>query len=171
MPEHDLGVVILTNRGRQNSLVDAIKNWILDAYLGEGGTDWSEVFLAVAREQEKEAAAERKRMEAGRVSGTSPSLPLERYTGRYVDSAYGEGRVSLEDGNLIVDIGPEIRGVMEHWHYDTFRIIWDYAYLGDMLAPFKIDARGEISALQLPGWWPKFRRVGDLVPVVGGPRR
>lgn len=171
MPEHDLGVVILTNRGRQNSLTDAIKNWILDAYLGEGGTDWSEEFLAVVGEQEKEAAAERKRMEAGRASGTSPSLPLERYTGRYVDSAYGEGRVSLEDGNLIVEIGPEIRGVMKHWHYDTFRIIWDYAYLGDMLATFKIDARGKISALELPAWWPKFRRVGDLVPVVGGPRR
>jgi hypothetical protein len=152
-------------------LFDAIRNWVLDAYLGVGGTDWSAEFRTVMREGEEEAAAERERERAARVTGTSPSLPLERYTGRYVDSAYGEGRVSLEGGNLVVKIGPEIHGTMEHWHYDTFRIVWDYAYLGDMLATFTLDAAGNVAQFELPGWWPKFRRGGDLVPVVGGPRR
>ena len=169
MPEENLGVVILTNRGRQNLLLDAIKNWILDTYLGKPGTDWSAEFLSVSAEQEEEAAAERKRIEGARVPGTSPSLLLERYTGTYLDSAYGDGHVSLEDGILHLNIGPQIRGSMEHWHYDTFRIVWDYAYLGDMLATFTMNADGDVIGLELPGWWPKFRRTGDLVPVVGGP--
>jgi CubicO group peptidase (beta-lactamase class C family) len=171
MPEENLGVVILTNRGRQNMLYDAIRNWVLDAYLETSGNDWSAEFLAVMREQEAEGAKERERTERERVSGTSPSLSLDRYTGLYLDSAYGKGRVSLQDGALVIEIGPEIRGVMEHWHFDTFRIVWDYAYLGDMLATFRLDAAGRVVELELPGWWPTFRRVADLVPVVGGPRR
>ncbi len=154
-----------------NSLHAAIRNWVLDAYLGEGGTDWSAEYLAVWREQQREAEAMREQIESRRVGGTEPSLPLEGYTGIYLDSAYGEGRVSLEEGSLVVEIGPEIRGTMQHWHYDTFRIVWDYAYLGDMLATFELDAAGRVEELVLPGWWPKFRRTGDIVPVIGGPTR
>jgi CubicO group peptidase (beta-lactamase class C family) len=171
LPEDSLGVVVLTNRGGQNGLFDALRNWILDAYLGASGTDWSAEFLAVMREGEARADEYRQRIESDRVAGTRPSLELEEYTGIYLDSAYGEGRVSLENGRLVVAIGPEIRGVIEHWHYDTFRIVWDYAYLGDMLATFTIDAAGKVTELELPGWWPKFRRIGDYVPVVGGPSR
>jgi len=171
LPEDSLGIVVLTNRGGQNALFDALRNWILDAYLGAAGTDWSAEFLAVTREQARRANEERARIERERVRGTQPSLGLDRYTGIYVDSAYGEGRVSLDDGQLVIEVGPEIRGVLEHWHYDTFRIAWDYAYLGDMLATFTIDADGRVVGLELPGWWPTFRRVGDYVAVVGGPRR
>jgi CubicO group peptidase (beta-lactamase class C family) len=171
MPELNLGVIVLTNLGRRNALFNAVRNHVLDSYLGAPPTDWNAEFLAVVEEQEVEEAADRARTDSTRVRGTEPSLSLARYTGVYVDSAYGEGRVWLGDGKLVLEIGPEIRGTMEHWHYDTFRITWDYAYLGSMLATFRLDSGGNVAALDLPGWWPKFHRVGDLVPVIGGPRR
>jgi hypothetical protein len=79
--------------------------------------------------------------------------------------------VSLEDAALRIEVGPEIRGRMEHWHYDTFRIVWDYAYLGDMLGTFVLGPDGQLTGLELPGWWPTFQRVREPLPVVGGPSR
>ncbi len=171
MPEERLGLVVLTNRGRQNMLFDAIRNWILDAYLGVDAPDWSAEFMDVMRRNEERAASEEKRVREARVRGTRPSQPLERYTGIYLDSAYGEARVSLDDDALRIEVGPEIRGRMEHWHYDTFRIVWDYAYLGDMLGTFVLGPDGQLTGLELPGWWPTFRRVREPLPVVGGPSR
>jgi CubicO group peptidase (beta-lactamase class C family) len=170
MPEEGLAVVVLTNRGRQNLLFDAVRNWILDAYLGAGGTDWHSEFLAVTREQEEREAQEVRRIQAERVPGTRPALPLERYAGVYSDSAYGGAQVRYENGALAIRIGPELRGTMEHWHYNTFRVVWEYAYDPPLLANFELDARGGVVGLTLPGWWPSFRRVGDPVPTVGGPR-
>lgn len=171
MPEERLGLVVLTNRGGGNSLFDVIRNWILDVYLGADPVDWSAEFQEVVRRGIERAAVEERRVREGRVRGTQPSLPLESYTGVYLDSAYGEGRVSLVDGALVLEIGPEIRARMEHWHYDTFRLVFDYAYLGEMLGTFRIGSDGTIVGLDLPGWWPKFRRLHAPLPVVGGPVR
>jgi CubicO group peptidase (beta-lactamase class C family) len=171
MPEEGLGIVVLTNRGQQNSLFDVIRNRILDAYLGAPAVDWSAEFQDVVRRGVERAAAEERRVREERVRGTQPSLPLERYAGSYLDDAYGEGRVSVDGDALVLEIGPEIRGRMEHWHYDTFQIVFDYAYLGEMLGTFQLGSDGDVVGLELPGWWPKFRKVHPPLPVVGGPSR
>lgn len=170
LPEEGLAVVVLTNRGRQNLLFDAVRNWVLDAYLGAVGPDWHAEFLAVMREQEEAEAAALRRIQAERVEGTRPTLPLERFSGVYADSTYGGAQVRFESGALVIRIGPELRGTMEHWHYNTFRVVWEYAYDQPLLATFELNGRGEVVGLSLPGWWPSYRRVGDLVPTVGGPR-
>jgi CubicO group peptidase (beta-lactamase class C family) len=169
LPEEGLAVIVLTNRGNGNTFFDAVRNWILDAYLDAESPDWSAEFAAALRAEEARAAAEQARADSERVSGTRPSLPLARYTGVYADSAYGQARVTLEDGRLVVRIGPQLKGVAEHWHFDTFRVVWEYAYDQPLLLTFELSARGEVTRATFPGWWPSFSRVGDILPVVGGP--
>lgn len=148
IPEEELGVVILSNRGGTNFPV-AMMYRVIDAYLGVPDRDWSALALAAEKEVEGKAEAERKKVEAARVSGTSPSLPLDQYAGVFADSMYGEVHVRVRDGKLAASIGPFFTGTLEHWHFNTFRATWDTAVLGRVFLTFMIDAKGKADALDV----------------------
>ena len=54
------------------------------------------LLLRYGRDFEKQAEAARKKAEATRVQGTSPTLPLARYAGTYADPLHGEVVVTIE---------------------------------------------------------------------------
>lgn len=163
LPDQGVGVVILTNKGSWNSLHDVIRNRVLDAYLGAEPVDWSEIFLDDVRRQRAQADEAARAAVEARVPGTSPSLDRADYVGAYHNEAFGEARVRLEGDRMIVQVGPSIMGVLEHWHFDTFRVIWGNPYLGTSLVTFELDAEGRPSALGFDNWWPVYERVA------GGP--
>ena len=148
IPEEELGVVILSNRGGTSFPV-AMMYRVIDAYLGVPDRDWSALALAAEKEAEGKAEAERKKVEAARVSGTSPSLPLDQYAGVFADSMYGEVHVRVRDGKLAASIGPFFTGTLEHWHFNTFRATWDNVVLGRVFLTFMIDAKGKADALDV----------------------
>jgi CubicO group peptidase (beta-lactamase class C family) len=160
LPEHDVGVVILTNKGSWSSLHDVIRNRVLDAYLGADPVDWSRVFLDDVEAQRADAAAADQARRTARVTGTRPSLPLDRYTGAYENEAFGEAHVRMEGDRLVVQVGPSIMGVLEHWHHDTFRVNWGNPYLGWSLVDIDLDAAGHPTSLTFDNWWPEYRRAG-----------
>lgn len=148
IPEEELGVVVLSNRGGTNFPV-AMMYRLIDAYLGVPERDWSTLALAAEKEAEGKAEAERKKVEAARVSGTSPSLPLDHYAGVFADSMYGEVHVRVREGKLAASIGPFFTDTLEHWHFNTFRATWDNAVLGRVFLTFMIDAKGKADALEV----------------------
>ena len=79
------------------------------------------------------------------MPGTSPSLPIERYTGIYSDSLYGDLKIGLENGHLIAQFGPAFIGDLEHWHYDTFRITWRNTYFDKNRVSFVLDEDGKVK--------------------------
>lgn len=159
LPKENVGVVILTNLGAWNSLADALRNRILDAYLGAPPTDWSAVYLRSARRDRAAADSAERALVAARVRGTSPSLPLAGYAGAYRNRAYGDAHVRMENGRLVAQIGPSIAGDLEHWHYNTFRATWRNPYLGWSLVTFDLDAAGKVKMLRNASWWPDYSRV------------
>ena len=160
IPEERLGVVILSNRGRGNTLFAALRNRVLDAYLGAPARDWSAEYLARARRAEARADSAEKEWDAKRVTGTKPSWPLERYVGTYVDSAYGAATVRLDGKELVVRLGPRHSGKLEHWHFDTFIATWENPLWGRSAITFPIDAEGEITELVVRGLR-SYRRVDE----------
>jgi CubicO group peptidase (beta-lactamase class C family) len=148
IPEEELGVVVLSNRGGNNFPV-AIMYQVIDAYLGVRGRDWSALALAAENEAERKAEVERKKVEAARVSGTSASLPLDQYAGVFADSMYGDVHVRVREGKLAASIGPFFAGTLEHWHFNTFRATWDNPVLGRVFLTFMIDAKGKADALEV----------------------
>ena len=167
LPEEDVGVVILTNKGQWNALADVIRNRVLDAYLGAEPVEWSEVFLEDVRRQRASADSAEAAKIAARIPGTTPSLGLEGYTGAYENPAFGEAEVALENGRLVLRIGPSIAGDLEHWHYDTFRATWRNPYLGWALVSFDLDAQGRVARFRPDNWWPSYERVA--APPTEGP--
>ena len=150
VPEAKLGFVILSNADGHN-MNPAIAYRIIDAYLGAPARDWSSIFLAQQKKAEAAQAEAERKMAEGRAKDTRPSLPLERYTGTYADSMYGNATVKLENGKLVLRYGPTFEGELEHWHYDTFRALWRNKMLGTSFVTFALDASAKVSDMDIEG--------------------
>ena len=109
-----------------------------------------------------QADSARLRQEAQRVSGTRPTLALERYAGTYDDSLYGAVTVTYQNGKLELQRGAR-RATLEHWHYDTFRVRWENAWQGSSMLTFVIGPRGTPDRLEMSGatWRRAEARAGD----------
>ncbi|HSF18076.1 MAG TPA: serine hydrolase [Vicinamibacteria bacterium] len=150
-PEEELGIVVLTNTSPTGSLAHASVTYhILDGFLAAGEeTDWRARFRELgARQDELREERESKRVES-RVSGTTPSLGLDRYAGTYEDEMYGEILVSLEDGHLVVRRHRAWVGDLEHWHYDTFLVRWRDRVMGETRVTFRLSLEGKVSSLEV----------------------
>jgi CubicO group peptidase (beta-lactamase class C family) len=148
LPEQRLGVIVLANLDHAE-LRHALMYRVFDLYLKQPERDWSADVRVVYRKLEAEAKEAEKRQEAQRVTGTRPSLPLEAYAGRYVDSLYGNTQVRLERGALVTSLGPGFVGDLEHWHFETFRARWRDRALGTDLITFTLTPDGKVGTLAI----------------------
>jgi hypothetical protein len=159
IPEEKLGLVILTNLNG-NVLPQALMFKIFDSYLGAPQRDWSSEMLKVVKGLEETAKAQEKKSEAERVKGTSPSLPLDRYSGTYKSDMYGEIKVAVENGKLLTTFGPNFTGDLEHWHFDTFRVNWRDRMQGKGFVSFRLNRQGKVDELNVENLT-DFTRVPD----------
>ena len=162
LPEEGLGVIVLTNYA-PSAPTSAITYRILDAYLGESERDWNEVFVGFRNQGEDRARQREERLQASRIEGTEPSLPLEAYAGTYTEAVSGETAVRLEDGHLVFDYNPRHLGDLEHWHHDVFRVTWRHPIF-DMAAQsflrFELNEKGAVTGLEVTFYDPiRFERV------------
>ncbi len=140
LPEEALGVIVLTN-GPRTSFPEALVYRVVDSYLGAPVKDWNKLRLEVSLEYRKKQKEAEQAQEAARMTGTRPSLPLERYAGTYSRPLLGELTVSADKGRLRVGFAGW-EGEAEHWHHDTFRVKWKNEALGTALVTFHLDAQG-----------------------------
>lgn len=163
VPEEDLGMVILTNRGG-SSLGTPLMYRIVDAYLEAPETDWATHFRSNADSMEAEAEEQEQELRDARMQGTSPSLELAAYSGTYRDNLYGPVEVREEHGGLTLSFH-SFAADLEHWHLDTFRADWRSEQTNERSLPaslftFHLNARGEVEALEVPGLG-RFARVPE----------
>jgi CubicO group peptidase (beta-lactamase class C family) len=155
IPAEGIGVVVMTNL-TGSDLHTALMYYVFDTLLGRPARDWSAEYLAQA-EAPTTAAERQAREESSRVPGTRPSLELAGYAGTYSDNLYGEVRLTLEEGGLVLRYSPDYVADLEHWHHDTFRARWRSAGFGTAFVSFSLDRAGQPRALDLQGFT-TFRR-------------
>ena len=155
-----LGVYVLGNLDHAE-LRHAIMYTVFDRYLGPSSPgagvgetngadrDWSAEFLKLYADLRKQADAEHAKKDALRVTGTSPSLPLQKLAGEYVDSLHGDVSVTHDANGLHIRYGAAYVGQLEHWHFDTFRATWKAAWRDPVLVSFHLDEDGRPSALEM----------------------
>ncbi|MGE0363082.1 MAG: serine hydrolase [Vicinamibacterales bacterium] len=148
--DRGLGVYVLANLDHAE-LRHALMYTVFDRYLGQPARDWSAEFRGLYGELARTAAAERARAEAARVTGTSPTLPLDRYAGSYRSPVFGTVTVTREGAGLHLRYGTGFSGSLEHWHYDTFRAVWEARWRGTSPATFSLDARGRVASVTTSG--------------------
>jgi CubicO group peptidase (beta-lactamase class C family) len=163
MPEEKLGLVVLSNMNG-SLLPVALMYRIFDSFLHAPQRDWSAEFLKTTKTFEQAGQAAEKKQESERVTGTNPSLSLEKYPGTYRNDLYGDVTVTSNNGKLHLRFGPAFTGDLEHWHYDTFRARFFAAGDAKIFVTFALNAQGKLDNLTLgmPGMaeYP-FKRVAE----------
>src|SRR5262245_44863922 len=151
IPDTKLGIVVLTNQEASGAM-EAISFHIIDHYLNASATDWIGAFRAVSEQQLTQVKEVEKRQSAARKAESKPSLPPEKYAGRYNDAWYGEVTIALEDGKLVLRFSrtPGLEGDLEHWQYDTFVARWrDRSLSADAFVTFALKPDGGIDQMKM----------------------
>jgi CubicO group peptidase (beta-lactamase class C family) len=169
IPEDNFGMVILTNMNG-SALPSVLMYKTFDLHLKAPPKDWSADRRKAYEGQVRQGREAQKRLEAQRVSGTKPSLPLAQYAGVYVDSMYGDARVREEGAKLVLSRSPAFVADLEHWHFDTFRATWRARNLGRTFVSFRLGATGKADelVLDLGGAPTSFKRRPDVVDTTAG---
>ena len=142
VPEENFGFVILTNTN--TSITSPLMYKTLDMFLSEDDTDWSKLFLA------KNIKPDDLNHEEGRIPNTKPSLDLQAYTGIYGGNVYGNTKVYLENGQLMLQMQHTkiFKGTLNHWHYDTFEIEFKAVpSLPKGKVQFTLNEKGEVGEM------------------------
>ncbi len=150
MPEEKTGVYIFANLDHAE-IRHALMFKALDQFALGGNRDWSAEFLTLYTNLHKEAEKKNKENEAKRVLHTNPSLPLESYTGKFEDPLYGTAEVTIKNGSLFIRINQKLTGKIEHWNYDSFRILYDKEWNGKDIISFRLNTLGKVSELVMGG--------------------
>jgi hypothetical protein len=152
IPDLNLGIVVLTNQLTGSGVTNSVTWTIADHYLGAPRTDYVALYAKARDEQEKKYAEEQQKHEAARAKDSTPSLPLERYAGRYTDPWYGDVNIAQENGKLVMRFShtPELTADLEHWQHDTFIARWRARFLdADAFVTFSLDPDGDITTIAM----------------------
>jgi|TARA_B110000263_G_scaffold242541_1_gene248127 CubicO group peptidase (beta-lactamase class C family) len=166
IPDIKLGWVVFNNGGSGASTLIGYE--IIDAFLGlEDDVDWSAKGKKSYAMQTARADSLRTDVDSRRVMGTQPRLESSGYKGDYHDDFYGNMTVTASDGKIILSRGNALRGTLNHWHYDTFRVRWDSprerASFGNEFITFHFNAKNEAHIMErfLDGNPVYFNKVKD----------
>lgn len=146
LQSHNVGVVVFANLDHAE-LRHALMFRVFDMYLGGELRDWSTDMRQMYAEIAERGARAREEFHSERIAGTSPTLALDRYAGRYSSDLLGEIEITLRDGVLEIRRSDFFVGEMEHWHYDTFRTVWQHRWVGDSFATFRFDMEGGVAGI------------------------
>lgn len=145
MPADSIGVIVFTNRVSQ--LPGIIAFIVYDRLLGLPETPWSDRGLKDYLKGRETARESRKKPDADRVMGTSPSHKLADYAGIFEDPAYGKVYISFRNDSLSFKFN-QYELPLYHYHYDRFMTPDDQLY-GKWSLMFSTDAQGEIIQVKI----------------------
>ena len=170
LPEEKFGVVVMANLDG-TGLPSALARQLVDLQLKAPARDWSAEAVARAQAQQARAREAQQRADANRPPAGTPSLPLARYAGRYVDSLYGSIEVTEAGGALRMRFGPQRTATLEHWSADHFRAKYDALLMPPFFISFRTSPAGTVSAVEaeLMGTPVTFTRAAP--PGRGAPPR
>lgn len=151
LPEHKLGVSVLTNQ-ESGAAYNAIIHHILDRYLNAPTFDWLRAYKAVEARRRMEVASRDEQSAASRRADSKPSLPLGQYMGTYRDRWYGDIKIEAEGEKLVIRFTktPSLVGDLVHWQYDTFVARWwDRELRADAFVTFSLTPSGSIDGVKM----------------------
>ena len=151
IPDQRISIIILNN-GNDGFVDNAIRGDFLDILVKGKEFDWIGEYTNIkARSEAYEQSNKKQRLES-RVSGTKPSLPPDDYTGLFRDKSYGDAEVKIDSGKLRLTFLPAktvFTGELEHWHYDTFKVVFKDPFLTFGLITFNFNSAGKVTGFKI----------------------
>jgi len=155
IPDLKLGIVILTNTEDGGGvLFSAIKQTILDSYLGLDDFGWvdkySKYFNAYSANNDSVTAKVWQTVAAAK----NIKINTSDYTGIYEDKWFGKVEVFLKGNQLWFKSyrSPKLNGPMSFYKANTFAIKWEYQDMpADAFAMFTLDENGKAQGIKMKG--------------------
>lgn len=144
LPRDNIGMVILTNRSG-TPLPSIISNNVIDRLLGLDQVDWNGRIKKQVEEGKERAEKARKEKDKDRKPNTTPSHPLEEYTGDYHHPGYGVISI-MKTGDQLNAVYNSMPYSGKHYHYDVFEFNYEM-YDMSFKASFLTDLKGNIGSL------------------------
>jgi CubicO group peptidase (beta-lactamase class C family) len=159
LPDEKLGVYIFGNYDHaevRHVLMYKTLDWFA---LGET-RDWNAEFKKLYTGLAEKGKKQRQEFETKRVAGTSPSLPLQQYAGKYSSPLFGEAEVVLNGDKLSVNVNNVLKADLSHFNYDTFYGPYQKTWYGKATARFGLTNSGQADLLVFDGM--EFRKTAVL---------
>jgi len=163
LPDENLCINIQANMHEANLFLLSNGLTIVDRLLDLSPIDWNKQCIEQIEKFTVEMEAAARQDEAVKHMqklNTRPSHELEAFTGRYEHPAYGELRVELRNGNLVVVHNNNTALLkyfedgsfnLHHFHYNTFKgNIMDLVGPYHGLINFNLGKDGEIASVEIP---------------------
>ena len=150
VPEANLGIVILTNNDNQN-FFEALRYQVLDAYLGTPYTNRSKAQLAGFNKQLADVAKKTADWKA-RVKGTTPGMPLEKFTGIYSNELYGNIEISKDKSGKFLNVDfkghNKLRATVEYMDNSEWLLTYNNIGYGIFAVKFK-EEKDKVSSIEI----------------------
>jgi hypothetical protein len=149
LPDRNVAFAIMTN-SEESGMLLGLTYKLIDHYLSLPDPGWTTLWQQWFQ----------KRLEGGRTAlaaaqskpaKSGPSLPLDRYAGRYRDPWYGDIVVAGTGKALTIDFTstPNMSGRLKHWQYDSFITDFDDKALEPAYVTFQLDADGKVAGVTM----------------------
>lgn len=151
IPERNVGFSVAIN-SEDGEAALGVAYELLDHYLERPYYDWGTAWQTFVRTRDQGAVALLQQQTAAVAADSRPSLPLERYAGRYVDPWYGPMVITRSaDGKLMMDftMTPGMTGELTHFQYDTFRVDFRDRLIEPAYVTFALNADGAIDRITM----------------------
>lgn len=145
MQSDNFGVYVFGNTDHIE-LRHAIMYKAIDLYVTGGSRDWHGEIFDLYQNLNKEALAVAKKQQRTPLAGTTPSLPMEAYTGTFVHPMQGTAVISLKEGKLQVSLNEKIEITLEHRHVDVFQSVH-----ANQFFRFEWNEKQEVTAVYTNG--------------------
>lgn len=149
IPEHELGIVILTNT--MKSIATPLRYYIINQFLEKDQRDWSAEALERSKREGWMQRTIREQKEA-RAANTLPSQKPAAFAGVYHTDMLGPIHIVHDGNDLFMNFenAPELTARLEHWHYDTWEIKWDnvHAWFDFGTIKFEMNNKMEITGFE-----------------------
>jgi CubicO group peptidase (beta-lactamase class C family) len=150
VPQDHLGIIVLTNTD-ENELYDALRWELLDAYFKLPYRDYSETFLQKFKEEQLVAQLTDKKVRDSVVLNHPPMLPLNAYTGKYINDLYGSMTIITGETNdleMRFEHHPTMYAHLQALGGNRFYVTFSNPELGKTVFPFFVK-NGAVTGVRV----------------------
>jgi CubicO group peptidase (beta-lactamase class C family) len=151
VPQDNLGIVILTNTD-QNSLYEALRWEIMDAYFKLPYRNYSEAYLDQFKIQKNNEQLADKKLRDSVAMKRPTAFPLNAYTGKYTNDLYGNLTISiggdLNQLQLRFEHHPKMFATAQPLGGNRFYVTFSDPELGKAAMPFTF-AGGKLTGIRV----------------------
>jgi len=138
LPKKNLGIIILTNTD-QNSLYEALKWEIIDAYLGLPRQNYSAIYKSFYDKGKANKKVKKEKLIKEVENKNKPSISLNKFLGRYANEVYGSLTISKKSKDTLqIDFEhhKNLTVKLMHLKNNKFYAVFNNPLYGESVFPF-----------------------------------